>query len=108
LKFIIDQQLPPLLAKWLTNEGFDAVHARDILSRDAPDVAIWRTACEMDAVMVSKDEDFVSLFITRGGARLVWVRLGNCDNATLIARVQEAWPGIIERLRFGDGLVELR
>ncbi len=73
----------------------------------APDAAIWAEAARDDAVVLSRDEDFVGL--TRAGsARLVWIRIGNCANATLLAAVEANWPAIRRRLEDGERLVELR
>jgi len=108
LKFVVDQQLPPVLADWLRRQGHDAVHTRDVHRSDAADVEIWDWACENGRVVVSKDEDFVTLHSARGVGRLVWVRLGNCDNTTLLARVEAMWPAIVERLLLGDDFVQLR
>jgi predicted nuclease of predicted toxin-antitoxin system len=108
LKFIVDQQLPPILAAWLRDQGFDALHAREAGLRDAEDAAIWAWAEEAAAIVISKDQDFVQLKAARGGPRLVWVRVGNCDNPTLIARFEQSWAAIAESLGSGDEVVELR
>lgn len=108
MKFVVDQQLPPVLADWLRRQGFDAVHTRDVHRRDATDIEIWDWARENERIVVSKDEDFVTLHASRGGARLVWIRLGNCDNPTLLARVEAMWPAIVQRLLLGDDFIQLR
>jgi predicted nuclease of predicted toxin-antitoxin system len=108
LKFIVDQQLPPLLAAWLRQQGFDALHTRELDRRDASDDEIWAAACADAATVISKDEDFVQLQTVRGGAALVWVRIGNCDNPTLIAHFERAWPNVVESLELGVALVEVR
>jgi len=108
VRFVIDQQLPPLLAAWLRGQGFDALHTREAGLRDAEDHEIWAWAHNAEAIVVTKDQDFVQLRSARGGARLVWVRVGNCDNPTLIARFERSWAAVAERLRGGDDVVELR
>jgi len=107
VRIIVDQQLPPVLAGWFRDQGMDAVHVRDLGLSAAPDEAIRVEAARDDAVILSRDEDFVGL--TRaGGARLVWIRLGNCSNATLLAMIEANWPTILTRLEDGERLVELR
>lgn len=59
-------------------------------------------------MVFSRDEDFVTLLRNRGGARLVWVRVGNCANPTLLAAVETNWRAIEQRLEAGERLVELR
>jgi predicted nuclease of predicted toxin-antitoxin system len=108
LKFLVDQQLPPLLAEWLRREGFEASHVRELGLSAASDEVIWRTASQIDAVVITKDEDFIRFHHGTGEARVVWIRMGNCSNPDLIARVQSLWPAVLERLRLGDRLVQLR
>jgi predicted nuclease of predicted toxin-antitoxin system len=108
VKVIIDQQLPPALAAWLRNQGLDAAHVRDVNLSRAPDREILAWAERDQAVIVSRDEDFVHMIRESADARLVWVRLGNCANADLIAAVGKAWPEIASRLAAGERLVELR
>lgn len=108
MRLIVDQQLPPVLAGWFRDQGLDAAHVRELGLSDAPDTAIWAEAARDDAVVISRDEDFLTLWHGRGGARLVWVRLGNCANATLLATIQTHWPAISQRLSDGDRLIELR
>jgi len=73
----------------------------------APDTRIWEEASRDDAVVVSRDEDFVA-HVQAGGARLVWIRIGNCSNAALLAIVEANWTDIQQRLGQGDRFVELR
>jgi predicted nuclease of predicted toxin-antitoxin system len=108
LKCIIDQQLPPVLAEWLRSHEIDAAHVRELGLQHASDAEIWARAVEDSAVVVTKDDDFVLLRHVRQNARVVWVRIGNCDNATLVRRFEQSWPAIYDRLNAGEGLVELR
>ncbi|WP_425992586.1 DUF5615 family PIN-like protein [Brevundimonas sp. TWP2-3-2] len=107
MRIIVDQQLPPVLANWFRDQGIDAVHVRDLGMTTASDETIWAEAARDDAVILSRDEDFLGL--TRaGGARLVWIRIGNCTNATLLAAIEANWSTIHQRLEAGERLVELR
>lgn len=108
MRLIVDQQLPPVLADLFRHQGLNAVHVRDLGLGAASDAAIWAEAGRDNAVVISRDEDFVALARRSGGARVVWVRLGNCTNATLLATIETSWPRILERLVAGELLVELR
>ena len=108
MRLIVDQQLPPLLADWFRDQGVDAFHVRDLGLTGAADTAIWTEAMRDDAVVVSRDEDFVRLLRDRAGARLVWIRVGNCTNAALLAMIETNWLAIRQRLADGDRLIELR
>lgn len=72
------------------------------------DGEIWFLACRTDSIVISRDEDFVKLARIGGGARLVWVRFGNCDNPTLFDLFDTHWTSLLARLELGDDLVELR
>ncbi len=107
MKIIVDHQLPPLLAEWFRAQGLDAVHVRELGMSAAPDSDIWAEASRDNAVVISRDEDFVAR-VRSGGARLVWIRIGNCTNPTLLAAIEENWPAIQDKLQGGERLVELR
>lgn len=108
MRFLIDQQLPPVLAETLRAAGHDAVHVRDLGLSAAADTAIWNEARRDNAVVIRRDEDFVALTRSPGGARVIWIRLGNCTNASLLAAIEASWTEILGRLGAGDTLVELR
>ena len=44
MKFIVDNQLPAALARWLSARGADAVHVLDIGFDVRPDTEIWEWA----------------------------------------------------------------
>jgi len=92
----------------LRARGYDAIHVRDLGLSASADGAIWAEACRDNAVVISRDEDFVALTRHPAGARLLWVRLGNCTNADLLARIEAAWTELEERLAAGEVLIELR
>ena len=60
MKFLIDAQLPPALARWLREAGHEASHVEDDGLRDAEDGAIWAHALKTGAIIVTKDEDFAA------------------------------------------------
>ena len=62
MKIWIDAQLPPTLATWLTNNfGVEATALRDIELRDAQDIEIFEAARTVNAVIMTKDSDFIDL-----------------------------------------------
>ncbi|MCK9249534.1 MAG: DUF5615 family PIN-like protein [Solirubrobacteraceae bacterium] len=58
MRFLVDAQLPPALARMLEARGHEAEHVVDITRGDAPDRELWNYAVEHGAVLVTKDEDF--------------------------------------------------
>jgi predicted nuclease of predicted toxin-antitoxin system len=61
VKFLIDANLPPAYAQWLISQGHDAFHVSELNLETAPDRDIWRRARDLNACIVTKDEDFVLL-----------------------------------------------
>jgi predicted nuclease of predicted toxin-antitoxin system len=106
----VDAQLPPALARWLTQEhGMAATHVQDVGLLAAPDEVIFASARTAGvAIVVTKDEDFVQLLERLGSPpQVVWVTCGNVGNAELRRIVQAAWPRVAELLAAGEPLVEL-
>jgi predicted nuclease of predicted toxin-antitoxin system len=107
LRFVVDQQLPELLADWLRASGLDAVHVREIGLAQAPDQVIWAEVVRADAVMISRDSDFPRLN-RNGDARVVWLRFGNCGNPELLAIIAARWAEIEAALFAEERVIEVR
>lgn len=110
MKFWVDAQLPPSLANWLS-ETFqvEATSLRERGLRDSNDREIFDAAKLHDAVIISKDSDFVDL-ITRLGSppRLLWVTCGNVTNRKLKEHFQSSFPKALQMLQDGESIVEIR
>jgi predicted nuclease of predicted toxin-antitoxin system len=106
VKFLIDAQLPPMLAEWLRKAGHEAQHVREVGLLDADDAAIRAHAAKVQAVLITKNRDFVSTAETP--VQVVWVRTGNVGTRALIDRVEKASPQVLQHLTEGAQLVELR
>ena len=44
MRFLVDAQLPPALARWLGEKGFAATAVRELGLRDSDDGSIWNFA----------------------------------------------------------------
>lgn len=109
MRFLIDAQLPPALARALTAQGYEAAHVEDIGLRHAPDSLIWNYAVQNQAAVITKDEDFVDRFRRRSGAPIiVWLRIGNAVNRVLLAWFLPLFPVVVQRIESGDRLIEVR
>jgi predicted nuclease of predicted toxin-antitoxin system len=59
--------------------------------------------------VVTKDEDFPDRCL-RSSLKpvVVWLRMGNCRNAELLAWFMPLLPQVIARIEFGDRLIEVK
>jgi predicted nuclease of predicted toxin-antitoxin system len=58
LRFLVDAQLPPALARWIRAQGQDADHVADVGLLDAPDTSVWDLAIRQGYAVITKDRDF--------------------------------------------------
>lgn len=108
MRFLVDAQLPPALARMLAAKGFEAEHVYDIELGEAEDHRIWVYAKQTHAIIITKDEDFVILAsFDPNGPPIVWVRLGNTTKQALLAWFEPLLPAIVAALTEGNKLVEL-
>lgn len=60
------------------------------------------------AILVSKDEDFVSLVpSSQGQGRLIWMRTGSASRAAIIQTFEAALPQLLEALASGESIIEV-
>ena len=108
MRFLVDAQMPPRLARRLTELGHEAVHVAEIGLVSAPDRQIWDSVIERAAILVTKDQDFaIARAAASEGPTIIWVRLGNTNNETLIARFVKALDSISAAVERGDTVIEL-
>lgn len=105
----LDAQLPPHLASWIQQAlAINAVALRDIGMRDATDKAIFEAAKDANAILVSKDSDFVELVMRLGAPpKLIWLTCGNVSNAALQEVFNAKLLDVIQLLDGGESIVEL-
>lgn len=107
--FLVDAQLPPALARWLTELGHAAEHVDDVGMRDAEDIVIWNDALLRGAVIVTKDADFAERTArTPTGPVILWLRIGNATNRVLMNWLTPRWEEVTDHLKAGDRLIEVR
>lgn len=109
MKFLVDNQLPEALARFLNERGHQAMHVLDLRLDEATDLQIWSHAAQNDSVLVSKDEDFLHLANRLGETgKLAWVRTGNCRKRVLLEAFERALPLVIQAFEEGYRVVEVR
>ena len=109
MKFLIDNQFPLALSRFLQAQGLESRHVMDLGLDEASDLEIWRYAETEGCVIVSKDEDFLHLAnLGASGPSVVWVRLGNCRKGPLLDAFARILPEILNALQSGQKVVEIR
>ena len=107
--FLVDAQLPPALCQWISGQGHHAIHVFDIGLGATADLVVWERARQENAIVVSKDEDFVDRWLlSEDPVPLIWIRKGNCSNDALLAWFEPLWQETLTRLERGERLIELR
>ena len=69
MRFLLDQNLPPMLVDLLTDAGHDVVHVQCLGMHAASDGEIVQVAVDTDRVIVSADTDFGDLLASSNEAR---------------------------------------
>jgi len=105
----VDAQLSPRTAHWISAQfGFEARALRDIGLRDADDYVIFQAAKDVDAIILTKDSDFVHLLERHGSPpRILWLTCGNTSEASLQQILDKHLLVAISLLESGEKLVEI-
>lgn len=108
-EFLVDAQLPPILARAITGAGYPARHVADLGLLQAADISIWKFACEQGCALITKDENFVAIRQrARDGVTVVCLRLRNSSRQALLAWFMPRLPEIVALIETGEPLIELR
>lgn len=108
MKFLVDGQMSPAVARWLREAGHEATPVREVGLREAEDSAICAHALQTGAVVLTKDEDFAELARGSGASPvIVWLRVGNSSNEELRAWLEPRLPGIVELVGQGGRVIEV-
>jgi predicted nuclease of predicted toxin-antitoxin system len=109
VKIWIDAQLPPTVANWLSvTFSLEAFALRDLAFRDAQDIDIFEAARAENAVIMTKDSDFIDLVCRLGAPpQILWLTCGNVTNRNLRQLLTATLPDALEQLRQGEIIVEI-
>ncbi len=79
MRLLFDENLSEQLVGLLADLFPDSLHICTLRGSGASDFVVWQLAAEQGCILVTKDEDFQRLSISRGAPpKVIWVRLGNC------------------------------
>lgn len=108
MRFLVDAQLPPALARWLAVKGHEAEHVADRQMESASDAVIWDFALQSGTTIITKDEDFARRkVLAEQGPIVIWIRLPNTRRSELLAWFDAALPDVLSALERGETLIEV-
>jgi predicted nuclease of predicted toxin-antitoxin system len=106
---VVDAQLPPALARMLTEQGHTACHVEDLGLRHSDDNEIWQWALSNNAIIFTKDEDFPRrALVGRRAPVIVWLRVGNTSRRALLAWIKPLLIQIEAEVARGESIIEVR
>lgn len=105
----LDAQLSPAVAVWISREfSVPAVAVRDLGLRDAKDRQIFLAAREANAVVMTKDADFVHLVKQSGPPpQVIFLTCGNTSNSQLKEILKHTFVQTMEWIGKGEPVVEI-
>ena len=102
----LDNQLPPILAKWMTETFGWLVKSSFVLQlQEVSDWEIYRRAKEnsIQVILFSKDGDFPKLLAQHGSPpKLIKLNIGNLPNRQLWELLKPLLPKAIEALKSSE------
>jgi predicted nuclease of predicted toxin-antitoxin system len=108
MRFLVDAQLPPALARWLAEQGEEAERVMDRDLQSASGRQIWEFAVKHTAVILTKDEDFAQRqAATDTGPAIVSVRLPNARRRDILEWFGKALPSLVAALENEEPIIEI-
>ncbi|WP_299284529.1 DUF5615 family PIN-like protein [uncultured Mucilaginibacter sp.] len=106
----IDAQISPAIAAFV-NRNFTGVEAKSVRSLNllnSDDVEIFMKARAENAIIMSKDVDFLNLLEQFGvPPQIIWITCGNTSNTYMCNILQLALEQALQILTAGEPMVEI-
>lgn len=84
VRLLLDENLSERLVPRLGDLFPGSTHVRSLGQGGATDHSVWEIARTGEFILVSRDEDFVTLSILRGAPpKVIWLDIGNARNAII-------------------------
>jgi predicted nuclease of predicted toxin-antitoxin system len=107
VRLLLDENLSERLLSAIVGLFPGSTHVRTLGRQGAADTAVWEIAREGGFVLLTRDEDFVSMSVLRGAPpKVVWLNTGNAGvwGATeQRVRLRIAIGGVSERPQLAPG-----
>src|SRR5262245_15776009 len=89
MKLLFDQNVSPKLVARLADIFPGSAHVFDLSMDRASDDELWQFAKTNSFAVVSKDEDFNLMSVSRGfPPKVIWLLLGNCSTSTVESAIR--------------------
>jgi predicted nuclease of predicted toxin-antitoxin system len=98
--------LPRDLAEFLVAEGHEAFTVKRL--KIGSDDSIWEHAEKIEAVVISKDSDYLPFAGQLSKARFVHLTGGNMSTSQLIERFRKKLPEILRALKSGERIIDIK
>ena len=86
VRLLLDENLSEQLLPGLSARYPDSAHMRALGLGGAVDSAVWEFVRRGGFLLVTKDDDFVTLSVLRGAPpKVIWLNIGNADNSDTLA-----------------------
>jgi predicted nuclease of predicted toxin-antitoxin system len=107
MKFLIDNNLSWRLIRLFNALGHEAFHVSSFDLAASADGAIWKQAMLLDAIILTRDADYLDL-VTQSvsGPAVIWLRIENMRTIDVADIVSKILPQSIERIESGMRLIE--
>ncbi|MBK9017744.1 MAG: DUF5615 family PIN-like protein [Saprospiraceae bacterium] len=98
MKFLVDEQLPISLVKWLAAQSYDVIHATSLGKYTRiSDKDVCMESMLNKRVVISKDIDFLNTFLIRKEPwKLIYLTTGNISNKALLELFQSNLSQLID------------
>ena len=91
-----------------TEFGYNVFHINDFNLQFAEDKEVFEQAKKLNAIIITKDRDFLKLQIRLGAPpKIIWVTSGNTSNERLKQIFSQLFPKAVQLLKQGHNLVEI-
>jgi predicted nuclease of predicted toxin-antitoxin system len=100
MRFLVDEQLPVLLADWFQSKGHDTIHVSALMTNaHVSDNDICERSMAEERVVITKDVDFLNTYLVKKQPyKLVYVTTGNLRNRPLLDLFRSSLEQLLSEL----------
>jgi len=90
VRLLLDENLSEVLVPGLQDLFPGSEHVRGLGEGGAADRRVWALAREREAILVTRDQDFVRLSLALGAPpKVLWLNIGNQSNSVILALLRQ-------------------